>query len=581
MSDDTEFARSIAELSGVLNKLDVLCQSKNYSSTPTLLIHPPSARLEHAQSLADNVDKVNSRRTQMLQVTTLFAKVQNRLREQFSLYASAASPVSALPTELLQKIFHIYIFEYRNTAHRLSLVSRQWRQALLSWPLLWTVVRVPASALPYIRPEALHFAERPFHLHIEETALEEGTSKFFQEHLQSATISSRSAIQVLRTLMGDVGSLFEPSRTYRYDSLLDLHVTVIREGNGTGSSRVKMPPNTFPQLQTMTLDGCFLAVNSSLENLARVTLLGTDLLEDDFIHLLKFCPRLASISFLTVFCWQSCPEGQTALLPQLETLVISKFATVECIEGVLSYMTAPALKSFTYIGDRHHIFPDERDQLTMLLKDFVSRTGRFLSIHESDAIILQLSQSHSLEHLTLRATPDSLESVWRILTPDVKDPYAWPLPLLKGVELSYAEGSIPSEYTAYAFSHHMSRAQVLRSSLHAMYGKRVGAVGKLTQLTIPVCLGMYRNSPDEISLLHCPCRPPHPPRSPFLDFPTSKASNECSSNLPLEYFPLQFPPITFADLPTRSPQPLSTLSTLPETSHQPQAMRSTDSQPEV
>lgn len=154
----------LAELCDLFDKLETLCQSNIYNSTPILLIQPPSARPRHALGLIDRLAELDSSLAQVAHSKNRLSTIYNYVFRQQRLCALAASPVSCLPTELLQKIFWSCVFENGSAAHTLSLVCHEWRLATQPMRPIWTMANIPLNALRQIAPLTLHSADLPLHL---------------------------------------------------------------------------------------------------------------------------------------------------------------------------------------------------------------------------------------------------------------------------------------------------------------------------------------------------------------------------------------------------------------------------------
>ncbi|KAF8318199.1 hypothetical protein DL93DRAFT_438297 [Clavulina sp. PMI_390] len=97
---------------------------------PIVLLHPPSQRSAHVSILQDQIKSLETWCNDIGSLIEELQSFQNRLRQQYAVYASALVPISALPPEILSDIFHrVEIFD-RGAAYGLSQVCAHWKAVI-------------------------------------------------------------------------------------------------------------------------------------------------------------------------------------------------------------------------------------------------------------------------------------------------------------------------------------------------------------------------------------------------------------------------------------------------------------------
>lgn len=378
----------LAELRCILDKLESFCQLHTYNSTPILLIQPPSARPQHALGLIDRIAELDSRLAQVAQTKTRLSSIYNYVFRQQCLCALATSPISCLPTELLQKIFWFCVFENGSAAHTLSLVCHEWRLATQPVRPIWAMADIPLNALRQIVPLTLHSADLPLRLCIRDSNVTKSGRRILQERLQTLLVRSDNPGHALSTLIGD------PYTPFAYDSLLYLDLYMYDppfDGYAATDRIAFIPAGTFPNLRELRLRKCMLKLHAHPEHLTTIILAEVSVGETSFHELLEGCRQLTFIALRQVYM-NVLRHGVPLVLSPLRTLELSDM-DASTAHALLTHIRAPALESFMCYQvrltqkplDEPSISPfrpltTEEEQFIEKLKEFVSDSIKLSSL---------------------------------------------------------------------------------------------------------------------------------------------------------------------------------------------------------
>ena len=90
------------------HSLEELCKSirhRAFIPTPLILTQPPSLRRLRMIAIHDRLAQLDVMRREVDELGEWYEQLRTRLQRQHAIYTSALAPITALPHELLHKIF--------------------------------------------------------------------------------------------------------------------------------------------------------------------------------------------------------------------------------------------------------------------------------------------------------------------------------------------------------------------------------------------------------------------------------------------------------------------------------------------
>lgn len=154
---------TVLELEGVLSRLESSVQTTVYDATPLILIQPPSARLLQADALRQQIAALDGHYSLFIKLEERLRDLRTRIHKQRSLCRSAASPISAMPLELLNHVFLLSV-DTASDAWNISLVCSSWREVSSRQASLWTQVTVEPCDIRRVKALRPPSIQAPFHL---------------------------------------------------------------------------------------------------------------------------------------------------------------------------------------------------------------------------------------------------------------------------------------------------------------------------------------------------------------------------------------------------------------------------------
>ncbi|KAF8318198.1 hypothetical protein DL93DRAFT_438283 [Clavulina sp. PMI_390] len=106
------------------------------SITPVILLHPPSQRPAHASIIQEKIESLEAWYDDIESLIEKLQGLQDSLRQQYTMYASAFAPITALPTEVLANIFHGVKSSDQGAAYNLCQVCAHWKGVIAGDPTM-------------------------------------------------------------------------------------------------------------------------------------------------------------------------------------------------------------------------------------------------------------------------------------------------------------------------------------------------------------------------------------------------------------------------------------------------------------
>lgn len=341
-----------ASLDELVSMVDTYASTHSMIS-PVLLSQPPGTRQHRRDSLRSRENALADVLTRVASLEAKLTRVRTSVFEQQCSHASAQTPISALPIEILQYIFSFAVHDAPKVvkertgafaATTLSQVCHKWRVIITNQPKLWATLTLLLGDLPHADAFLRRSTNASLNVRVVNVCApsyaNDTISREFTQRLETLTVVANDELE--DTLNG----VFWNKNSYlTFHSLRDLSISSIRQPT------IRISHAKFPALETLTL---FHTMVGQIDAPQLTTLiLGSIICESFFPTLtgvLRGCPRLrmlviSGVKDLDVELDIPIP----VVMRDLRSLIV-RHAVRKTLNELLKYIKAPSLETFAVNG---------------------------------------------------------------------------------------------------------------------------------------------------------------------------------------------------------------------------------------
>lgn len=340
---------------------DVLFTSTD-DITPLALIQPPSERPSREDALRQRYMQLGIQHLHLRKIEEKLMKLRRHVFRQQTLCTDALAPISALPHEIICRILRYAASHEYPSVRELARVNREWRNAALHDPQLWSHLAVPGDRFIQIASSMARgpLSYTPLHLSVKDRdaiRLPHYLVKSLQSRLVTARFSSSDGPAILGAL--NRALKYHPEGLSALESLsIDLPALCASCDFANPQARgqlLQLDDIALPKLEALELQRCIVKLNSC-SLLTSLALSDVVTQAHDVHQLLSHSPSIISVSFSGVLIRGTPFQGTRVSLLKLETLQISSTSPFSAAQ-FLAIIHGPNMRTFSLT----HIEPPQED----------------------------------------------------------------------------------------------------------------------------------------------------------------------------------------------------------------------------